>query len=64
MLWVDFIAGLPAPLDCGLRGVAEAGFAFEAILVVEAIAKLPVKIFTVPPSHKKFDGGSVGWMSV
>lgn len=44
MLDVGFVAGLPAPFGCALREVPEAGFAFEAILVVEAIAELSVKM--------------------
>lgn len=42
MLDVGFVAGLPTPLGCALSEVPEAGFAFEAILVVEAIAELSV----------------------
>jgi hypothetical protein len=49
MLVVGFVAGLPAPLGCALRDVPEAGFAFEAILVVEAIAGLSVKMRDVAP---------------
>lgn len=49
---VGFIVGLPAPLGCALREVPEAGFAFEAILVVEAIAELSVNMRAVAPSHK------------
>lgn len=43
MLGLGFVAVLPVPLDCALREVLEAGFAFEAILVAEAIAELSVK---------------------
>jgi hypothetical protein len=44
MLDVVLVAGLPAPLGCALREVVpEAVFAFEATLVVEAIAELSVK---------------------
>lgn len=53
MLAVGFVAGLAAPLGCALREVPAAGFAFEAILVVEAIAQLSVNMRTVAPSHKK-----------
>jgi hypothetical protein len=53
MLGVIFVAGLPAPLGCALKEVPEAGFAFEAILLVEAIAELSVKIRAVARWHKK-----------
>ena len=43
MLGVGFVAALPAELGCALREVPEARFAFEAILVAEAIAELSVK---------------------
>jgi hypothetical protein len=46
-------ADFPAPLDCGLMGVPKAVFAFEATLVVEAIANLPVELRTMPVSHKE-----------
>lgn len=42
MLGVILVAGLPEPLGCALKEVPEAGFAFEAILVAEAIAELSV----------------------
>lgn len=55
MLGVGLVAGLAAPLVCALREVPEAGFAFEAVLVVEAIAELSVGAKrAVTPSHKRF----------
>lgn len=60
MLGLDFVAGLLAPLACALREVPEAGFAFEAILVVEAIAGLSVEVRTVVGTvTQKYDGGKV-----
>jgi hypothetical protein len=56
MLDVGFVAGLPAPLGCALREVPEAGFAFEAILVVEAIAELSVKNARCGTVAQKSDG--------
>ena len=53
MLGVILVAGLPEPLGCALREVPEAGLAFEAILAVEAIAELSVKIRAVTPWHKE-----------
>lgn len=52
MLDVGFVAGPPARLCCALSGVDEAGFAFEAILVVEAIAELSVKLRATARWHK------------
>ena len=56
MLEEVLITGLPAPLGCALREVPEAGFAFEAILVVEAIAELSVRVRAVARSNKKGGG--------
>lgn len=52
MFDVGFVAGLPAPLVCELREIPEVGFAFEAVLVVEAIAGLSVSMRAVAPSHE------------